>query len=148
MKTIAFALITLFALNLSYAQAESKPQEDNRASYYEKRAQEDAKFEQQFTSEDAEREEAFWESQREYEKDLKKRDRKAYRAYMRGKKDAYREHYARCDAHCHHNANYYHHASFYYYGYRNYYYERYPRRSSTINTRVRIGTPRVRIGIL
>ncbi|MBJ6368315.1 hypothetical protein [Snuella sedimenti] len=116
----------------------------DKTSYYEKRALEDAKYEQQFKADNEEEELAFWEDQKTYEAELKARDRKAYRAYMRRKRKAYAEHYGHCDHHCHHSGHYYHHATFYYYGYNRYHYERYPRSSTT---RVSIGTPKVRLGL-
>lgn len=129
------------------AQEVSKEKEEtmDKTSYYEKRAKEDAKFEQEFKVETEGEAEEFWEEQEAYEKDLKKRDRKAYRAYMKGKRDAYAEHYEHCNHHCHHGSHYYHHASFYYYRYDPYYYHR-PRRSS-VSTGVRMNVPSVRIGL-
>lgn len=147
-KTTVF----IIALSLSFvAQAQetdaSTETKTDKKTYYQKRAAEDAKFEQEFKAETKTEEEQFWKDQKAYEKDLKKRDRKAYKAYMQGKKDAYAEHYEHCNHHCHHSDHYYHHATFYYYRYDNgYYYNRYPRRSS-VNTRVSIGTPNVRLGI-
>jgi hypothetical protein len=123
-------------------QSQSNTNEDKQ-SYYEKRAYEDAKFEQQLKLENEDEEAKFWNDQEQYEKDLKKRDRKAYRAYLRGKRDAYAEHYGHCDHSCYHSDYYYHHASFYYYNY--HYYERYPNRT-TMRTNIRVGVPSVRIG--
>ena len=147
-KTVTFILAIGFSFIIQAQEAET----DNKApvdkkSYYEKRAAEDAKYEQQFVSKNKEDEETFWDDQKAYEKDLKKKDRKAYRAYMQGKKDAYAEHYDHCNHHCHHSEYYYHHASFYYYRYDGYYYDRYPKRGTSVRTNVRLSTPRVRVGL-
>ena len=128
-----------------FAQNTEEPSPENKSSYYENRAREDAAFEQRFKAESAEEENEFWEEQQAYEKNLKKRDRKAYRAYMRGKRAAYREHIQYCNAHCHHSAFYYEHASFYYHGYYGYG-RRYPA-SHGVRARVRLGTPAIRIGL-
>jgi len=148
MKSIVF----IIALNFAFTMNAQGPEKTNdtlidKASYYEKRAEEDAKFEQQFSAKSKVEEETFWEDQKSYENNLKKEDKKAYRAYMKGKKDAYANHYEHCNHQCHHSDYYYHHASFYYYRYDGYYYERYPRSRSTIRTNVRISTPSVRLGI-
>ena len=66
---------------------ESNPEKD-KTSYYEERAAEDAKYEQNFKAETKKEEKKFWKDQKEYEKDLKRRDREAYEAYMQGKTDA------------------------------------------------------------
>jgi hypothetical protein len=126
---------------------ESTADKVDKRSYYQKRAEEDAKYEQQFSAGTKAEEEAFWEEQKDYEDDLKRKDKKAYRAYMKGKKAAYAEHYGHCDHHCHHSDHYYHHASFYYYRYNGHYYERSPSSRSTIGTNVRVGTPSVRLGL-
>ncbi|MBC3757626.1 hypothetical protein H7U19_04380 [Hyunsoonleella sp. SJ7] len=144
--------ICILIISLSFtinAQEVSKEKEESldKTSYYEKRAKEDAKFEQEFKAETEAEAEEFWEEQEAYEKELKKRDRKAYRAYMKGKRDAYAEHYEYCNHHCHHGDHYYHHASFYYYRYDRYYYDRYPRPRNTVSTNVRANVPRVRVGI-
>ncbi|AIY12917.1 hypothetical protein [Cellulophaga baltica] len=115
-------------------------------TYYKQRALEDAKYEQEFTADDKITEEEFWDEQQAYEKDLKKRDRKAYRAYMKGKRDAYAEHYNHCDDHCHHSTHYYSHATYYYYGYNRNYYR--PSNRTTIRTSVRVPSVRVGVGIL
>lgn len=97
-------ILTLVTLCASYvllaqeAQISDSTKLDKK-TYYEQRALEDAKFEQQFTAKSKEEEKAFWKEQKQYEKELKKRDREAYHAYMEGKRDAYREHYAHCDHH-------------------------------------------------
>ncbi|MEW4924941.1 hypothetical protein [Algibacter sp. 2305UL17-15] len=147
-KTLVFVLAIGFSCPI-YAQETETGSENtmDKKSYYEKRAAEDAKFEQQFKAENETEEEAFWKEQKAYEKELKRKDRKAHRAYMKGKRDAYAEHYEHCDSHCHHGHHYYNHASFYYYRYDGYYYNRYPNRRSTVNTNARVSTPRVRVGL-
>ncbi|MFH4963948.1 hypothetical protein V8G69_03010 [Gaetbulibacter sp. M235] len=146
-KTLTFIL----AFGVSFITNAQKPEASNekkasKESYYRKRALEDAKYEQQFSAETKAEEETFWKDQQNYENNLKKKDRKAYKAYMKGKEDAYASHYAHCDHHCHHSDYYYHQATFYYYGYDRYYYERYPRRN-TISTSVRVSTPSVSLGL-
>ena len=147
LKSIAFIAALSFSLAAQAQETEvSNDASIDQKSYYQKRALEDAKYEQQFKAETKADEEVFWKDQKNYEENLKREDRKAYRAYMKGKKDAYASHYDHCGNHCHHSDNYYHHASFYYYGYHGHYNERYPRRSS-VGTSVRIRTPSVRVGL-
>lgn len=129
---LSFPLALLF--QISNAQ-EVAPSPD---TYYETRAREDAAYEMAL-QEDAEDEEDFWASQEAYEKALKKRDKKAYRAYMRGKREAYREHASRCGSHCHHGHHFEYRATYYYSDY----YRR-PARSGGIG--VRVASPRIRIG--
>lgn len=147
-KTLVFAIIigSSFATYSQEAEVSQDERIDKR-SYYQKRALEDAKYEQQFTADSKADDEIFWEDQKTYEKNLKRNDKKAYRAYMKGKKDAYASHYEHCDNHCHHSDHYYHHASFYYYGYSNNYYNNRYNNRSTVNTRVRVSTPSVRAGL-
>ena len=142
-KSFIFIIILGFSLASQAQESETRNETTiDKQSYYQKRAKEDALYEQQFSAETKADEEAFWKEQKNYEKDLKKKDRKAYRAYMKEKKNAYYNHYEHCNHHCHHSDYYYHHASFYYYRY-----DQYPRRNRTINTRVQVSTPRVRLGI-
>ena len=146
-KTLGFILIigTSFLTNAQESDISDQKIID-KESYYQKRALEDAQYEQQFEAETKAEEEAFWKEQKEYENKLKQEDRKAHKAYMQGKKDAYASHYDHCNHHCHHSDNYYHHASFYYYRYDGYYYDRSPRRN-TISTRAQIRTPSVSLGL-
>ncbi|MFL1011872.1 hypothetical protein [Flavisericum labens] len=146
-KTSVFILAILLSFNPQAQEQELKSETKiDKKTYYEKRAEEDAKFEQQFTAKTEAEEEKFWKEQKTYEKNLKKKDRAAYTAYMQGKRDAYSAHYEHCSNHCHHSDHYYHHASFYYYRYDGYYY-RHPQQRSGINTRVGISTPNVRLGL-
>ena len=146
-KTSLFTLAICFSLTIQAqdAQIENKTTIDKK-SYYEKRALEDAQYEQQFTAKTKAEEKAFWKAQKTYEKDLKRKDKKAYKAYLKGKEDAYAEHYQHCDHHCHHSDHYYSHASFYYYRYDTNY-RRQPQ-PSTINTQIRVNTPGVSLGLL
>ena len=151
MKILKATLLVLtlsysFALQAQEAEATNETKLDKK-SYYKQRALEDAKYEQKFTAETKEEDEAFWEEQKNYEKSLKRKDREAHKAYMKGKKDAYAEHYAHCDAQCHHGHHYYQYATFYYYRYNDYYYNRYPNRGNSVNTNVRINSPKIRIGL-
>lgn len=141
---IWFIPVLLFSSNILMAQEGTDKEE--RLSYYEQRAREDAQYEQSLALEEDEAAD-FWKDQERYEKELKKKDRSAYKAYMKGKRDAYAEHYDHCDHHCHHGNHYYYHATFYYHGYHRDYYYRNPPRSS-IRTGIRVGTPSVRVGIL
>ena len=134
-------VILLCLSNWAIAQEKEEKQEE-RLSYYEKRGQKDASYEQALEMNSEEDEEDFWQDQSQYEKDLKKRDKKAYKAYMKGKKDAYAEHAAHCDRHCHHSSQYYHHTHFYYTYNRNYY----PSRTA-VRTNVRVAAPSLRVGI-
>lgn len=140
--TISFSCI----LNAQDSKVETQNSIDKK-SYYQKRAEEDAKFEQQFSAKTKAEEETFWNEQKNYENELKQNDKKAYKAYMKGKRDAYASHYNECNHHCHHNDYYYHHASFYHYRYNEDYYRRYPSNRSTISTNVRVQTPSVRLGL-
>ncbi|MFD1163914.1 hypothetical protein [Hwangdonia seohaensis] len=139
------ALSFSFAIQAQEAEVSNETKMDKK-SYYQKRAQEDAKFEQEFSAKTEAEEEAFWKEQKAYEKDLKRRDRKAHKAYMKGKRDAYAEHYEHCNHHCHHSDYYYHHATVYYYRYDGHYSHRYPRRN-TVTTRINVSTPRIGLGL-
>ncbi len=149
LKTIVFIMMVHFSFTTNAQDGEipNETTEDKKKSYYQKRAEEDAKYEQQLSSETKADEATFWEEQKNYEKDLKRKDKKAYKAYINSKKAAYATHYEHCNHHCHHSENYYHHASFYYYRYDGYYYRSYPRSRSTISTNVRVPTPSVRLGL-
>ncbi|MBT8238276.1 MAG: hypothetical protein HKP38_01045 [Croceitalea sp.] len=139
--TLGFVLLMIFGLK---AQEEPKQQED-KSSYYEQRAKQDAEYEQSLALDKEADEADFWADQKQYEKDLKARDKKAYKAYMKGKRDAYAEHEAHCGDHCGHSDYYHHHAHFYYTYHSNYY--RSPSRRATLGTRVKIGTPNLRVGL-
>ncbi|PKQ45075.1 hypothetical protein [Confluentibacter flavum] len=147
-KTMVFVIVLSFSF-ITNAQDNDISNEAtvDKKSYYQERAEEDAKYEQGFSSKNKAEEEKFWEEQKNYENDLKRKDKKAYKAYMKRKKAAYANHYEHCNHHCHHSDYYYHHASFYYYGYQGYYYERYPRHRTTMGTNVRVNTPSVRLGL-
>lgn len=147
MKRLHFLLTTAFVvMSFGLTAQETEAGSEEKLSYYEKRAREDAQFEQSQKLENEKEEEEFWEDQKEYEKKLKKRDRKAYKAYMKGKRDAYAEHEQHCDSHCHHSSRYHYHASFYYHGHDHYEYRRSPRRTS-VRTNVGIGLPSIRVGL-
>tara|TARA_R110000868_G_scaffold88088_4_gene245776 strand:+ start:14951 stop:15457 length:507 start_codon:yes stop_codon:yes gene_type:complete len=147
-KTLTFIIALSFSLVAQAQKSEvSNETTIDKKTYYQKRAVEDAKYEQQFSTKTKAEEETFWKEQKNYENDLKRKDRKAYKAYMKGKKDAYASHYEHCDNHCHHSDYYYHNASFYYYGYDRYYYGRYPQRSSGIQTNIRVSSPNVSLGL-
>ncbi len=134
-----FSLI-LFMAFICFQPASAQEDTDaSRKAYYEERAREDAAYEMSLR-ENAEDEADFWESQEAYEKALKKRDKAAYRAYMKGKRDAYREHAAHCDSHCHHGPHFQYRATYYYSDYHHR-----PYRSGGVG--VRIGSPRIRIGL-
>ena len=146
-KALGFILVIGVSFITNAQESKNSDQKIiDKKSYYQKRASEDAQYEQQFKAETKAEEDTFWKEQKDYESNLKQEDRKAYKAYMQGKKDAYASHYEHCNHHCHHSDNYYHHASFYYYKYDGYYYERYPRRN-TISTRVQVRTPSVSLGL-
>ncbi len=140
-----FSFAAMILMSAGSLAQEVAPSEDEKLSYYEQRAKEDAQFEQSQELA-AEEEEEFWESQKEYERKLKKRDKKAYKAYMKGKRDAYAEHRNHCDDHCHHSSHYHAHASFYYYNHNHYPYRSYPNRT-TVRTGIGISAPSVRIGL-
>ncbi len=146
MKRLALFTVVLLLSGCGFLWAQVTGPDQEKLSYYQQRAREDAKYEQSLAIGNDAEESDFWEEQESYEKDLKKRDRKAYRAYMKGKRDAYAEHYEHCGHHCNHGRHYYSHATFYYHGYGDYYYRR-PYGRGT-HTRVRVGTPAVRLGIL
>lgn len=144
MKKVHFLLTAiLLAVTFTAVAQEKEVTEKEKLSYYEQRAKEDAAYEQS-TEVTIEEEEEFWEGQKAYEKNLKKRDKKAYKAYMKGKRDAYVEHAAHCNSHCHHS-DYYHSHTTYYYSYNNY--RRAPRRSTVVRTNVGVRVPSVRIGL-
>lgn len=146
LKTSLLIAITGLSFSLQAQNNQIKDSTNiSKSSYYRQRAIEDAKFEQQFEAKNKAEEDAFWEDQENYEKKLKRNDRKAYRAYMKGKRDAYAEHYEHCD-HEHHSHDYYTHASFYYYRYEDPYYYHHPHRT-TYSTNVRVSTPSIRLGL-
>ena len=116
MKTKTLLLFAIFTLisNFGFSQENKlETKKETKASYYEGRGKEDAAFEQSLKSESKQEEKEFWENQKEYEQDLKRNDRKAYRAYMRGKRDAYAEHHEYCGYSCHHSDHYYNHCRLY-----------------------------------
>ena len=140
-------ITAIFALGFSTSilaqENEKKNATDDKLSYYEQRAREDAVYEQSLTMQNEGDEEDFWKDQKRYEKDLKHRDKEAYKAYMKGKQDAYAEHEAHCDHHCHHSEHYHHQATFYY----SYHRYDYPSRRAAIGTGVRVSAPSVKLGI-
>ena len=150
-------IITAFSFN-AYMNAQETPvsadkpeyAKQEKESYYQNRALEDAKYEQEFKAENKTKDQAFCDEQKEYEKELKRSDRKAYRAYMQGKKDAYAEHHEHCNSHCNHSDYYYYYygqARFYYYDYDNRPYYRTSSSRNTMSTGVRVNTPSVRLGL-
>ena len=141
MKTIKIVLSVIAFSFFGIVNSQEKKVEESKSSYYQKRAKEDAKFEQKFTAKTKKEERKFWKEQKEYEKELKRKDKEAYDAYMQGKKDAYAEHHNHCDHHCIHGRYYHHHATFYY----RYEYRREPRYRSS--STIRVGLPSVRIGL-
>ncbi len=143
MKTIFTVLLFLSASFMNGQESKTITKEDKK-KYYQKRAKEDAEFEQQFKVKSKSEEKKFWKEQKNYEKELKRKDKVAYEAYMEGKRDAYAEHRTHCDSHCHHGYYYEYHARFYFSGHYEYESRRY-RRSS--GTSIRIGTPSVRLRI-
>lgn len=152
MKTIKLIMAFLFlgtAANVQAQQTAVKSETNAptaKMSYYEKRGAEDAQFELAFTAKTKAEEKAFWKEQKAYEKQLKVKNRKAYRAYIASKKEVYAEHYNHCDSHCHHDAGFYTYAGYYYYGYEHPYYQR-SYSPSTVNTRINVGTPSLRLGL-
>ncbi len=147
-KTLVLVIVLGFPF-ITHAQeseVSSKTKIDKK-SYYQNRAIQDAKYEQQFNAKTKAEEESFWDEQKDYENDLRQQDRKAYKAYMKEKKNAYANHYEHCNHQCHHSEFYYHHASFYYYRYEDYYYERYPQRNSGIQTSIRVSSPNVSLSL-
>ncbi|MEH6407925.1 MAG: hypothetical protein V7767_11640 [Leeuwenhoekiella sp.] len=136
-------LLIFTVLFSSAIMAQEENKDETKSSYYEQRARQDAAFEQSYKAESETEEQAFWNEQHDYENELKKKDKKAYKAYMKGKKDAYAEHEAHCDSHCHHSDHYHSQASFYYYS--NNSYSRKPQYHTTINTGIRVRTPGIEI---
>jgi alkaline phosphatase len=152
LKTLLIITAFSFYTNVNAQETQvskDKPEytKQEKESYYQNRALEDAKYEQEFKAENRTKDQAFWDEQKEYEKELKRSDRKAYRAYMQGKKDAYAEHHEHCNSHCNHSDYYYGQARFYYYDYDNRPYYRTSPSRNTMNTGVRVNTPSVRLGL-
>ena len=145
MKKLNLIPLLILVFTVGVKAQESDKNNVEAKSYYEQRAQQDAKYEQDFIADNVEKEESFWDDQKQYEKDLKKRDRKAYRAYMKGKRDAYAEHYSQCNTHCHHSDHYYSHATFYYNGYNRNYYR--SSNSTSVRTNVQWNTPRIGVSL-
>lgn len=154
MRTIPsiIAIVFLGTISLNAQEAKVKSESSinvnaDKMSYYEKRGAEDAQYELALVSKTKAEEEAFWKEQKDYEKFLKQKDRKAYRAYMASKKESYSKHYYHCDGHCHHDPMFYTYASYYYYGYEQPYYYQRNYRPATVNTRISVGTPSLRLGL-
>ena len=146
LKSTLFVLAIAFSFSMQAQKQKSTTEvKMDKKTYYQKRAEEDAKFEQQFKAENKAEEKSFWKEQKAYEKNLKKTDKQAYKAYIQGKHDAYAEHYEHCNHHCHHGDYYYNYASYYYYRHNSYYSRRSQQRS--LNTRVNVSTPSVRLGV-
>lgn len=146
MKKIQFlSLVSLLFISAGVVAQEEETIENEKLSYYEQRAIEDAKYEQTQQL-DEDEEEEFWEGQKVYERKLKKRDKRAYKAYLKGKRDAYAEHREHCNSHCHHSGHYHSQASFYYYNNANYG-ERRPHHRTTVRTAIGVRMPSVRIGL-
>lgn len=154
MNTLKIALIlVIFSFSINSTAQENdeattakKGTDQSALAYYQQRATEDAKYEQEYKAKNQSEDKAFWQEQKKYEKQLKKNNRKAYHAYIQGKKDAYAEHQHHCN-HDHHSDYFYSNARFYYYEYDN---RRHYNRSTNrpiINTPVRVNTPSVRLGI-
>jgi hypothetical protein len=142
MKITRQLLTTLLVITISfsYGQGQEKDTIVGKENYYNKRAKEDAKFEQEFTATSKAEDKKFWKEQKQYEKELKKRDQVAHKAYMKGKRDAYAEHSDHCNSYCNHGYYYQYHVNYYYHS--NYRYERtYNRRPN--RTRVQISTPSI-----
>jgi hypothetical protein len=143
LKAALFLIVFAFTLNVN-AQEDTDTKQGT--AYYQQRAAEDAKYEQEYQAKNDREDKAFWKEQKKYEKQLKKNNRRAYRAYIQGKNDAYAEHHQHCN-HDHHSDYYYSNTRFYYYQYDN---RRNYNRSTNrpiINTPVRVNTPSVRLGI-
>ncbi len=154
MKTIQIFLALIFLGTMSVKAQEARVKSETTAnvgtdkmSYYQKRGAEDAQYELVFTAKTKAEEKAFWKEQKEYEKALKQKDRKAYRAYMASKKESYAEHYDHCGGYCHHDPMFYTYAGYYYYGYEQPYYYQRNYSPSTVNTRISVGTPSLRLGL-
>ena len=146
LKNIFKFAMLCFSLSITAQEADVSNETNlDKSSYYEARAREDAKFEQQFQAQTDDEEDAFWKEKKIYEEDLKKNDKEAYNAYMKGKKDAYEEHYNHCNSHCQHGKHYYTYATVYYRPYRHHYHRYYRRHA--VRTHVRVVTPRVRVGL-
>jgi hypothetical protein len=153
MKTFKAALILIIFSFLPHVNAQkariindTEVETKHGVSYYQQRGLEDALDEQQFEVKSKTEERAFWEEQKQYEKDLKQENRRGYKVYIQGKKEGYAAHHDYCDSHCHHSEYWYQHAGYYYYEYRG---ARYENRSSgtTVNTKIGVSTPQVRLGL-
>ena len=141
-KTIFLLLAFSIFGTINSQEKEDKQNEDAKVSYYKKRAKEDAKFEKEFKANTKKEERKFWKHQKSYERELKSNDKVAYEVYMQGKKDAYSEQHDYCsNHHCNHSYYYHNHAKFYYH----YEYRRQPKSRSS--TSVKVGLPRVKIGL-
>lgn len=115
-------------------------------TYYQQRGAEDARYELEFQAKSKNDERAFWQEQKQYEKELKKENKHAYSVYIQSKEEAYANHYHHCNNQCYHSDAFYQHAEFYYSEYDRRDYERNPSTIS-VNTRVGVRTPSVRLGI-
>lgn len=153
MKTTKIILIVLFFPFLTYLNAQEAKVSSNaqvtindNASYYQQRGMEDARYELQFKTKNKDEERAFWSEQKKYERNLKKENRIAYKVYIESKRNSYAAHYDHCNDHCYHSDYWYQHAGYYYSDYRQPRYEnRLP--ATRVNTQVRVGLPRVQLGV-
>ena len=146
MRKFGFAIgyiLLIFSTTLA-AQENNDSDTMDKESYYEQLSRQDAAFEQSLDLANEDDEKDIWKDQKKYEKDLRKRDKEAYRAYMKGKHDAYAEHAEHCGSHCQHSEHYYQHAHFYF-SYSDYHYPRH--NNVAIRTGVQIASPRIGVSI-
>ena len=143
---LAFTVMTTAEAQTTKVNAKTQVEVKNTNAYYQQKAREDARIEQEFRAESKREEKVFWNQQKEYEKNLKSQDRRAYRVYIEAKNDAYANHYQTCNGSCPHSDYYYQQAGFYYYEYHQ---PRYSGTSTraTINTNIGVSTPAVRLGL-
>ena len=142
-KTVLFTIAITYFGTVNSQEKKTEAKLETKTTYYQKRAKEDAKFEQEYTAETKKEEKKFWKDQKAYEKELKRKDNEAYEAYMQGKRDAYAEHHNHCNDHCNHGRYYHNHVTFYYYSE----YRRAPRSKPRTRTTIRVGVPSVRVGL-
>jgi len=137
------SIILLITTSFSFAQEQGNDSKIEKEAYYNKRAKEDARFEQEFNSKSKSEDKKFWKEQKAYEKELSKRDEVAHKAYMQSKRDAYAAHNDYCENH-NHGYYYRHHVSDYYYS--DHHYERRSFRRPH-RTRINVRTPSISLGI-
>ncbi|MEM7484255.1 MAG: hypothetical protein AAF348_03515 [Bacteroidota bacterium] len=96
MRAVRFPLVVLACCSWFGIFAQDQNHTVNGFRFYEKLAQRDADYEQSLLLLSNQDESDYWADQRVYERNLGKMNFTSYLVYMKGKKDAYKEHLKSC----------------------------------------------------